>query len=156
MVRWTPAHLDLIGNNKADELAKNACNKSPCQWATSTFGWLRLQPHAHMMRQWNTLSPHSPCTAFPTAQQALTRRQLSTLAKVRTGTTSHDFHPITHNPTCPCGQNDSNNQQILGCPLYRHPRKSFFGNEPPSMDLLYQTNLNISQFLLFTFDLDLM
>jgi hypothetical protein len=155
-IRWTPSHLDITGNNKADQLAKDTCNKAQCQWARSTLGWLRLQPHAHMMREWTASSPHQPSLNSSTPQRTLTRHQSTSQAKVRTGTTSHDFHPKTINPTCPCGQNDSNIHRILGCSLFQNARQNFFGNETPSMELLFHTKLDLGNLFSFAYELDLM
>lgn len=50
--QWTPSHLRIWGNERADTLAQEGTTKEPCVWTHVTLYWMRSRPHHLMTKEW--------------------------------------------------------------------------------------------------------
>jgi hypothetical protein len=126
--KWTPSHVGIIGNEKADELA----NKSPslqCPWARCTLTWLKHQPKNHMIGKWKGQTERVPILTPPPNLQTLRLRIARLVFRVRTQTTLYDTSPlVAEHPICQCGANCSSFHLVMECPRFDIHRTNLFNH----------------------------
>jgi ribonuclease HI len=142
---WTVSHCGIPGNERVDQLAKNATQfHTACPQARVTKCWLQAQARKQLLADWNQYSPPEP--SFRLRPSLSTPKHLavwgshttSAYLKLQAGTTPSDSASRTDTLQCPCGAPLSSRHLFFECPLLEQARA-----ELPSSnkDIHFDTNM---------------
>ena len=124
-----PGHMDIEGNDRADEIAKEATDLEPIT-DTTTLAKLHRQLRERLKTEWISEWANKPMTgryaiadrippsvAGSHAFRTLTRHTLGTVTQARTGHGYFGEYYLTHNiperSDCPCGAQLQTRDHIL-------------------------------------------
>ena len=128
-VSWVPGHMNIEGNDRADELAKEATELEPAT-ETTTIAKLHQQLRAKMKAEWTiewarkpiagryAISDHiPPSLAGSHAFRTLDRHILGIVTQARTGhgyfSEYYQAHNIQEPTNCPCGAGLQTREHIV-------------------------------------------
>ena len=134
-VSWVPGHMDIRGNDRADEIAKEATELAP-ETEIISIAKLQRQLREKMRTEWTSEWANKPMTgryaiadrmppslAGSHAFRTLDRQLLGTVTQARTGHGYFGEYYLTHNiwepSDCPCGAAiQTRNHIIFECDMY--------------------------------------
>jgi ribonuclease HI len=177
-INWVPGHTDIIGNETADSLAKEATKLDPIKDETS-FAVLGLKIKAIASQEWlqvlskyreQTLKTAKSSTYTSTFFPWKISRKLQLPLGVKRGLAS-SFYQLklghgyiktylyrlkhTTNNKCQCGQKETVDHLLLGCKKLKAARKQLsdkLGTRVLTLPLLLHTKIGIEQLLVFLAD----
>jgi len=112
---WCASHCGIMGNERADTLAKMGTSLPvPCQHTITTKVWLQAQARAQLLQRWKQELPLSnPSFTFPTHLHGVDWADTRAHWWVFRNRSPSDPHPNkTANP-CPCGQDLHTSHHLL-------------------------------------------
>lgn len=147
---WTPSHMGVFGNERADRLAKSGASSKPAPVFNRTSDFIRHRAKTSVLRNWNSQWCHfkrthptsiaSQALAFPPrlklhpfhAKPGRRRRYHTQLIRAITGHGRHAYflHRIgsIDSPACPCGAPIQDIPHIFqSCPRHKAGRKFLRG-----------------------------
>ena len=140
-IHWVPGHVNVKGNERADQLAKEGTQKQRQERDSRvSITYLRRKMREETMETWKRRWPNlrtgrsyegqPGSNLHPLLRNHKSRRTVSTLIQMRTG---HGYNraylsriPSTQitTPRCPCGyRSQTPKHLLLYCKLYKHQRK---------------------------------
>ena len=138
-ISWVPGHMGIEGNDRADEMAKEATDLEPAL-ETTTLAKLHRQLRERLKTEWTrewASKPMTgryaiadripPSTAGSHAFRTLDRHTLGTVTQTRTGHGYFGEYYLTHNiqevSECPCGAELQTRDHILfECEIHEEHR----------------------------------
>lgn len=119
--KWTQSHTGILGNERADALAKEAANDIACGWSRTTLKWLRSRPYHNCMEEWQKRynlqnkprkKPFEPTSNLPC-------RSARAISRLRASLTAIDPNPMKPPAPCGCGApQNSAKRTLLGCTIH--------------------------------------
>jgi len=117
---WCPSHCGILGNERADTLAKQGANQhTPCQHAVTTKAWLQVQARTQFLQRWKAELPLAkPSFKFPDHLHGIDWADTRAMYRVFANRSPSDPHPNQTSDPCPCGQDlNSSHYHLRDCIL---------------------------------------
>ena len=128
VIQWIPSHCDLLGNEKADELAKQGTLIEQADNTTS-FAEEKTILKRKMKQRWTQEhqdhNPNDPYYSLSRQEQVIIFRLRTNHHRLR----SHLFNKfkIGDSDLCPCGEDSETTEHVLQrCPNYQTTRNSIW------------------------------
>ena len=145
IVQWVPSHIGLLGNDKADCLAKQGSRMQQPE-VPSSYREIRTILRQKFLEDWRESNSYNP------AQDdihRLDRCGQSTIFRLRTGHCGLRKHLFrigqTDTPLCPCGEEQTVDHVLQLCPIYDHLRQGFWPESPPAKEKLFGDLLSLQK-----------
>ena len=145
-LQWTPAHCDIPGNERADQLAKKGAQLSPSQTPVPFSSAVCLS-RSSIYRDWRS-SVSSPLFPFPIppvdpSELSLSRSARVELSRLRAGGHSLLLESYRHrigksdSPACACAWAHICDlpHLLLSCPRFEPSRSTLLAPSPSLLDL---------------------
>ena len=128
VIQWIPSHCDLLGNDKADELAKQGTLIEQADNTTS-FAEEKIILKRKMKQRWTQEhqdhNPNDPYYSLSRQEQVIIFRLRTNHHRLR----SHLFNKfkIGDSDLCPCGEDSETTEHVLQrCPKHQNARNSIW------------------------------
>ena len=138
-ISWVPGHMGIEGNDRADEMAKEATDLKPAietttmaklhqqLWERLKMEWICEWANRPMMGRYAVADRIPPSMAGSHAFRTLNRHTLGVATQVRTGHGHFGEYYLTHNiqepPKCPCSAELQMRDHILfECEIHEEHR----------------------------------
>jgi ribonuclease HI len=115
---WTPSHCDIVGNEKADEMAKRGAEGEEvlgeCFYACITKNWLLAETKRTLYRKWKLEIPQATCRlSSPTHYNSLSYQQTAAVLRIYAGRTETDGLRNDLPTPCKCEMANLSSAHIL-------------------------------------------
>lgn len=142
--KWTPSHQNIIGNERADTLAKNGILVETCYWTRTILRWAKYQPRHIMSIEDDPLKRNKHWgTPFP-PKRGLPKNAAGAIARMRLELTTADANHLRPALPCTCDKRPNSAKHAhLNCPKWTTQRTTLLRdhNGPISWTALTETDI---------------
>ena len=128
---WIPSHCGIIGNEKADQMAKQGTepHQQQCPAAYTSVAWMQRKAHAEFITKWRQrLNCQDISWKYPEAWNGWSFRMARAIYRVYCGRTEVDTKQGEAVVKCKCKEADLSSSHIIGhCKLFDQARHRLRG-----------------------------
>lgn len=150
--KWTPSHMNIMGNDHADTLAKAGLSMEQCPWSMSTLTWAKYQQRRILFQQCNNTAPRPDSLSRKPFEptQRIPWNAAAPITRLRACLTPLDPNALREAPHCPCNrQPNSARHTLIECPLWADERKFLPNGKPAIWDNITHPNIGPKTLLQF-------